>query len=155
MNQDEVKQNLLAPAQWLRILLMAGYALALWVLGMALVVIVITQALMALVTGAANPNLRGFGAMLAVYVGQIIAFLVYATEDKPFPFAPFPADAEAGSAADHASGAATAAAKGAGENPAPRSYPPQAVNPDAPPSDQHLHGVDDPADDWHGDSNRS
>lgn len=149
MNQDEVKQNLLAPAQWLRILLMAGYGLALWVLGMALVVIVVTQMLMALVTGSANANLRSFGAMLAVYTGQIIAFLVYATDDKPFPFAPFPAETETAAMND-----VSAAGAAAGEQPAPRDYPPQAPHPDSPPSDQHLYGVDDPSDDGHGD-NRS
>lgn len=153
MNQDEVKQNLLAPAQWLRILLMAGYALALWVLGMVLMVVVITQVVTALVTGSANANLRQFGAMLAIYIRQIIAFLVYATEQKPFPFAPFPAEY-----ADDRPQEAHPAAPGPAAAASSRDYAPQPANPDAPPSDQDLYGVDDgPEDtgsDWHNEGNR-
>jgi len=153
MNQDEVKQNLLAPAQWLRILLMAGYALALWVLGMVLMVVVITQVVTALVTGSANANLRQFGALLAIYIRQIIAFLVYATEQKPFPFAPFPAEQDGLQPQE-----APSAAPGPAAAASPRDYAPQPANPDAPPSDKDLYGVDDgPEDagnDWHNDGNR-
>jgi type IV secretory pathway VirB3-like protein len=93
MNQDQVKQNLLSPAQWLRMLLMFGYLVALWVLSMVLLVIVITQTVVTLIVGEANPNLRQFGVLLAEYVRQVINFVVYGTEERPFPFAPFPASA--------------------------------------------------------------
>lgn len=91
MNQDQVKQNLLSPAQWLRMLLMFGYLVALWVLGMVLLIIVLTQTVVTLIVGEANANLRDFGVALAEYVRQVVAFLVYGTEERPFPFAPFPA----------------------------------------------------------------
>jgi hypothetical protein len=90
MNQDDVKNNLLAPAQWLRILLMAGYLLAVWVLGMLLLVIIITQTLTVLILGEPNENLRRFGVLCAAYLYQVVNFLVYGTEEKPFPFSPFP-----------------------------------------------------------------
>jgi len=158
MNQDEVKQNLLAPAQWLRILLMAGYALALWVLGMVLIVVVITQVVTALLTGSANANLRQFGALLAIYIRQIIAFLVYATELKPFPFAPFPAEYDAHTQSPAAAPGPATAASSDYSSPHANPYAPQPANPDVPPSDRHLYGVDDgpedAGDDWRNDSSR-
>lgn len=90
MNQDEVKRNLLSLDQWLRMLLMVGYLFVVWVLGMVLLVIMITQTLVVLITGELNANLQRFGAIATAYLYQIVIFLVYGTDDKPFPFAPFP-----------------------------------------------------------------
>jgi hypothetical protein len=90
MNRDEVKNNLLAPAQWLRILIMAGFILAAWVASLVLVVVMITQTVTVLIAGGPNHNLRQFGLVASAYLHQIVSFLVYGTEDRPFPFAPFP-----------------------------------------------------------------
>lgn len=90
MNQDEVKNNLLAPAQWLRMLIMAGFVLAAWVVWLVVVVLMITQTVTVLITGEPNANLKHFGLVTSAYLQQIISFLVYGTEVRPFPFAPFP-----------------------------------------------------------------
>lgn len=97
MTQDEVKANLLSSTQWLRMLIMVGFGLAVWVVGLVLTVVTITQTVIVLVTGQANVNLQRFGAVAAAYLYQAVNFLVYGTDDKPFPFAPFP-DLEEGSA---------------------------------------------------------
>lgn len=106
MNQDEVKRNLLSLDQWIRMLLMAGYLLVVWVLGLVLLVIMITQTLVVLITGELNTNLQRFGAIATAYLYQIVIFLVYGTDDKPFPFAPLPG----GDVEDDDVPAATAAA---------------------------------------------
>lgn len=90
MNQDQIKQNLLSPDAWLRILLMAGFAVAAWLTLLVLGVIVLVQALLVLITGFPNANLQRFGLIAGAYLFEIIQFLLYNTEDKPFPFAPFP-----------------------------------------------------------------
>lgn len=90
MNQDEVKRNLLSLDQWLRMLLMACYLVVAWVVGIVLVVIMVAQTLVVLITAELNANLQRFGAVAAAYLYQIVMYLVYGTDEKPFPFAPLP-----------------------------------------------------------------
>ncbi len=90
MNQDEVKRNLLSVHQWIRMLFMAGYLLAGWVLILVLLVTILVQTLIALITSEINPNLRRFGVICGVFLHQIAHFLVYGSDEKPFPFTPFP-----------------------------------------------------------------
>ena len=100
MDQDKVKQNILSGHQWLRMLFMVGYILATWVLALVLLVIILVQTLIVLITGETNHNLRRFGILCGVFVHQIVHFLVYGSDDKPFPFSEFP-DIDAIDAADN------------------------------------------------------
>jgi hypothetical protein len=90
MDQDQVKQNILSGRQWLRMLFMAGYILASWVLVLVLLAVILVQTLIVLVVGETNRNLRRFGIVCGVFMHQIIHFLVYGSDDKPFPFTEFP-----------------------------------------------------------------
>ncbi len=90
MDQDKVKQNVLSGRQWLRMLFMAGYILASWVLTLVLLATILVQTLIVLITGETNHNLRRFGILCGVFMHQIIHFLVYGSDDKPFPFTEFP-----------------------------------------------------------------
>lgn len=92
---DDLVRNLKQPSAWLRVLFMAGFVIALYVAGVILLVLMLAQIVFSLLTGEDNSNLRRLGAGLATYVSQILAFLTYNTEQKPFPFLPFPADAPA------------------------------------------------------------
>jgi len=87
---DDIVDNLKEPSQWLRIAFMIGFSIALYVAISVLVVLTIAQALFSLVTGKDNENLRGLGKGLGSYVHQIVEFLTYNRQDKPFPFASFP-----------------------------------------------------------------
>ena len=96
---DDIVENLKQPAQWFRIAFMLALAVALYLAGTVLTLLIIAQALFGLLTGADNRNLRELGAALTFYVRQVLEFLTYNSEFKPFPFAPFapaPASAEAG-----------------------------------------------------------
>jgi hypothetical protein len=90
MNQDEVKRNLLSVDQWLRMLLMACYLVVAWVVGVVLVVIMVAQTLVVLITAELNVNLQRFGAVAAAFLYQIVIYLVYGTDEKPFPFTALP-----------------------------------------------------------------
>lgn len=90
MNQDDVKRNLLSADQWLRMFLMICYLVVAWVVGIVLVVVMVAQTLVVLVTAELNLNLQRFGAITAGYLYQIVMYLVYATDEKPFPFSPLP-----------------------------------------------------------------
>jgi hypothetical protein len=49
--------------------------------------LILIQVLFALITGSDNENLRKFSADLTKYINQIILFLTYNENRKPFPFA--------------------------------------------------------------------
>ena len=76
---------------WLRVVLMFGYLVVLYVIALLAVVIMVAQTLFVFASGAPNSNLIIFGEALAEYIKQIIDFLFYKSNTKPFPFAPFPA----------------------------------------------------------------
>lgn len=90
MDQDQVKQNILSGHQWLRMLFMVGYILASWVVTIVLLATVLVQTVIVLITGETNHNLRRFGILCGVFMHQIIHFLVYGSDEKPFPFSDFP-----------------------------------------------------------------
>ncbi|MEY3667088.1 MAG: hypothetical protein RL572_628 [Pseudomonadota bacterium] len=89
---DDIVENLKQPAQWFRIAFMLALAVALYLAGMVLTLLIIAQALFGLLTGADNRNLRELGAALTAYVRLVLDFLTYNSEFKPFPFAPFTPD---------------------------------------------------------------
>ncbi len=90
MNQEQIKANLLSTSFWIRVLFMLIFALVLWALWLAVIVICVVQTVIVLITGEINEQLQKLGAIAANYLSQIVSFMVFATEEKPFPFSPFP-----------------------------------------------------------------
>jgi len=86
-NQEQVKQNLQDTNQWIRILYMVLFWIVLYFSIMVTGVLVFIQVLFSLVTGSDNKNLREFSAGLTKYINQILLFVTYNEERKPFPFA--------------------------------------------------------------------
>lgn len=87
---DDIVENLKQPSQWFRVAFMVIFAVVLYVVGLVLTLLTVAQALFSLLTGSDNMNLRALGRDLTTYVQQILAFLTYNSDFKPFPFAPFP-----------------------------------------------------------------
>jgi Domain of unknown function (DUF4389) len=107
IDQDQIRANLLSSTFWVRILFMVIFALVLWALRLAVIVICVVQTVIVMITGEVNAQLQRLGAVTAVYVGQVVSFMLFATEDKPFPFTPFP-EGYARPAAGNATGMPTA-----------------------------------------------
>lgn len=57
------------------------------------------QFLFKLATGDPNARLRDFGQGLGTFIYEVVLFLTFKSDRKPFPFAPWPAGAPAGAAA--------------------------------------------------------
>ena len=88
---DEIVHNLKQPSSWVRLLFMAAFAVVLYIILMPVVIVLtIAQALFSVLKGEPNPNLRYFGLALEEYIGQVVRFLSYNSEHKPFPFSDFP-----------------------------------------------------------------
>lgn len=89
---DQIVDNLKQSDSWLRVLFMIGFAFLLYVIiAPVIFILMLVQALFVLLTGELNANLRYFGAAMAQYVLQILHFISYNSEEKPFPFSDFPA----------------------------------------------------------------
>lgn len=81
-----IEENIKQKSTWLRGLFMLVfifiYALSRFVVG----AVVLLQFLWVLFSGEVNQRLKVLGQSLAVYTSQIIRYLTYNTEQRPFPF---------------------------------------------------------------------
>lgn len=77
-------------AFWKRTLLMILFGLAYSIAELVIALAVVVQFISILATGRANEALLRFGNSLSAYVRQILQFVLYNTEDMPFPFADWP-----------------------------------------------------------------
>ena len=82
--------RLLSADQWLRFVFMVLFSIIICVLSYVVGVLVFLQFIFALVTGKDNEKLRRLGSSCSVFISQILQFLTYNSEDKPFPFADWP-----------------------------------------------------------------
>ena len=88
---DDLVDNIKEPSAWLRLAFMVVFALVLYlVIAPIILVLMLAQALFSIITGDDNNNLRKFGAALSQFIYQILQFLTFNSDDKPFPFAEFP-----------------------------------------------------------------
>jgi len=86
MENQQVKEHLSNSGQWIRILYMLLFTVILYfVLGIVGLVILV-QLVLTLLTGSSNENIKNFSNKLARYIHQIILFLSYNEEEKPYPF---------------------------------------------------------------------
>jgi hypothetical protein len=86
----ELKQRLSASATWLRGLFIAIFAVIYSIAEVLLTVVVVFQFLATLFTGETNARLRLFGLSLAAFIYQIVSFVTFNSDEKPFPFGPWP-----------------------------------------------------------------
>lgn len=86
MDSEQVKENIKNVNQWLRIAYMVLFAIILYAAMAVMWIVVLVQAIFALLTGSVNDNIHSFSTTLTQYINQIILFLTYNAEDKPFPF---------------------------------------------------------------------
>lgn len=90
MDNQQLKSNLLSSKHWLRLVFMLLYAAVLQLASLVMWVVVAVQFLFSLITGEDNQHLRRFGHSLSTYIYDVLKFLCYSSEEKPFPFADWP-----------------------------------------------------------------
>ncbi|MDX1498591.1 MAG: DUF4389 domain-containing protein [Woeseiaceae bacterium] len=83
--EQALGRHLTASATWIRFLFMCLSVALLWVAGIVGCLVVVLGFLWVLVTGDVNAELRRVGQSLARYVEQIIRYLTYNSEERPFP----------------------------------------------------------------------
>ncbi len=84
--ETRIEQNLKAKPTWLRLVFMVIFFLIAGIASMVATAVVILGFFWVLFTGEANGHLKRFGGGLAAYISDIVRYLTYNTETKPFPF---------------------------------------------------------------------
>ncbi len=85
-----LKQKLTRPSIWLRLVSMIVLAVAFNITEIVIFAVVVFQFLATLFTRKPNTQFTRFGRNLARYLQQIITFMTFVTEEKPFPFSRWP-----------------------------------------------------------------
>ncbi len=92
MDREEIKENLAMGETWIRGLFMLFFALCYSIAEILLLFVSVFQFFSTLLTGRTQGRVLGFGKALSDYVYQIYLFLTFNSEEKPFPFSPWPDD---------------------------------------------------------------
>jgi hypothetical protein len=99
-----IRRNAGRRETWVRLLFMIVLAVAYEVARVVAGVVVLFQFLWVLITGATNDHLLRLGQSLARYSYQILRYLTFNSEHRPFPFSEWPSGAQEGSGAASAEG---------------------------------------------------
>lgn len=91
MDNEQLKSNLTSSKHWLRLVFMLLFAAILQLASLVMWILVAVQFVFSLITGEDNQHLRRFGHSLSTYIYDVLKFLCYSSEEKPFPFADWPA----------------------------------------------------------------
>ncbi len=86
----DIRENVSRRSIWLRLVFMIVLGVAYSVAELITFAVVMFQFLASLFAGQPNDRLARFGRNLARYFQQIAVYMTFATEEKPFPFAPWP-----------------------------------------------------------------
>ncbi|MGB5445249.1 MAG: DUF4389 domain-containing protein [Psychromonas sp.] len=90
MNDINKAQGYKDRSVWLRGLFMLIFIFFLWVAKFVTVVVAVCQFLVVLFTSEVNNNLLEFGKSLSVYQYQILLYLTYNSDVRPFPISDWP-----------------------------------------------------------------
>lgn len=86
------KDSIKSESFWLRSVFMVLFFVVYRIVDILVLLVAISQWFYVLLSGDANQGLRNFAKGLSLYVAQIIDYLSYNTEEKPYPFTDWPED---------------------------------------------------------------
>lgn len=88
---EEIRHHLSSSDAWLRVLLVVVFAAAFYLGTLVAGAVALLALVILLLSGERNQPLAQFGRQLGTYLGQIVAFATLGSDQKPFPFGPWPA----------------------------------------------------------------
>ena len=89
MTGQAIKENIRSRPTWTRGLFMLLLTVIYGLAEIVIIAVVVFQFLSVLITGKAIQNLLLFGQGLSTFVYDIMLYLTYNIEKKPFPFGPW------------------------------------------------------------------
>lgn len=90
LDEDEIKKHVKDKDTWLRFVYLVVFGFAFYLSIILTFATSIFQFLAKLFGGQSFAGLADFGHNLATYQSQVTRFLTFSSDEKPFPFAPFP-----------------------------------------------------------------
>jgi hypothetical protein len=88
--KDEIKQNMRNRTTWWRALYMLLFTVIYAVAEIVIGAVVLFQLFSVLFAGSTNERLLMLGQNISTYVYQIMLFLTFNTDEKPYPFGDWP-----------------------------------------------------------------
>ncbi len=82
------KDEILKTSKWIRFIFMLGYAFAINFALSICIGLSFVQFLFVLFTSKANNSISNFNSYIIEFFHDTLAFLLFETDDKPFPFKP-------------------------------------------------------------------
>lgn len=86
-----VKENASNVDTWIRGLFIIVFGVIFYVLYIVIWLLVILQFLTKVVSGGLNKNLSEVSCDLTNFASQILLYITFQSEERPFPFSPWPA----------------------------------------------------------------
>ncbi|NND81662.1 MAG: DUF4389 domain-containing protein [Gammaproteobacteria bacterium] len=77
-------------AAWQRVLFVAIFWVVFYLAQMVVAAVAIAQCVFLLISGAPNEQLQKFGDSLSKFVHDILRYVTFNSEQRPFPFSDFP-----------------------------------------------------------------
>lgn len=91
----ELKERVTAKPTWTRGLYILLFVIIYSIAEIVVYGVVVLQFLFTLFTGTCNTRLQELGRNLSTFIYQVFTYLTYNSDEKPFPFAPWPGESEA------------------------------------------------------------
>jgi fatty acid desaturase len=85
-NGIPIEENIKSRSTWLRLLYMAVFYVLAMLTGAVLSVVVVLAFFWVLFTGEKNEQLQQAGQAGGAYLNELVRYLTFNTEDRPFPF---------------------------------------------------------------------
>lgn len=88
--ESALKEKLTSKDKWLKFLCLVLFSVVNYFVQAVSWFVALFQFIATLMTDKPNQRLQAFGKNLSIYSAQIINFLTYSAEEKPFPFSDWP-----------------------------------------------------------------
>jgi hypothetical protein len=83
--KSDLEKNVTARSTWIRLFFMIIFAFLYGLSRLVTAAVVVIQFFHVLLTGNVNEQLKSFGHSLAIYSYEVVDFLTFNSETKPFP----------------------------------------------------------------------
>ncbi|MDQ6965405.1 MAG: DUF4389 domain-containing protein [Mariprofundaceae bacterium] len=96
-----VKENIQDGGVWMRLLFMLLFSIIYSVAEVVLVMVVVFQFFCVLFSGKRNDQVLSLGAQISFFIYQVLRYLTYNSDERPYPFSAWPqaqVEAKAGAA---------------------------------------------------------
>jgi hypothetical protein len=90
LEKTDIKKNIKDKSNWTRLVFMVLFVVAYTVAEIVFFTLVVFQFLSKVLSGSLNENVSKFSVSLIAYIKQILEYLSYASQTRPYPFSDWP-----------------------------------------------------------------